>query len=107
MAKRTNPTAAHRLLVSQGMVQNFLRAKKKKAKLHDFFLGGKKLTSPLLTTLSEKQMCNRFSSIFIHIWVGNHMEPLCQALETSCVNSFGNATLQHLKTQLRPSYSSK
>lgn len=75
MAKRVNPTAAHRLLVSQGMVQNFLRPKKK-AKLHDFFLGEKKLTSPLLTTLSEKQMCNRFSSIFIHIWVGNHMEPL-------------------------------
>jgi hypothetical protein len=54
-----------------------LPASEKKSKAARFFFWGeKKLTSPLLTTLSEKQMCNRFSSIFIHIWVGNHMEPL-------------------------------
>ena len=47
MAKRVNPTAAHRLLVSQGMVQNFLRPKKK-AKLHDFFFGAKKVDQPII-----------------------------------------------------------
>lgn len=47
MAKKVNPTAAHRLLVSQGMVQNFLRAKKK-AKLHKKKWAEKKVDQPII-----------------------------------------------------------